>query len=103
MPNDPGLTYRGRAGRTIQFMTMTNPITTLRKRLDLSVAQCADYLGMSSHTIIKYENGTRKPNGALLRLIDVLQAIEVMAPSIHAHLMPVKAPNSPVEPGLPTD
>ena len=81
---------------------MTNPITDLRARLGLSVAQVADYLGVSAHTIIKYENGTRAPGGALLRLITVLQAIEVMAPAIHAHLLPSVAPKKPVEPGLPT-
>ena len=82
---------------------MKNQITTLRERLGLSVAQVADYLGVSTHAVIKYQNGTRAPGGALLRLIEVLQTLEVMAPDIHAHMMPTEAPASPVEPGLPTD
>ena len=82
---------------------MANPITDLRTRLGLSVPQVADHLGASAHTIIKYENGTRHPGSALIRLIEVLQAVELMAPAIHAHLMPSVAPDSPVEPGLPTD
>ena len=80
-----------------------NQINSLRARLGLSVPQVADYLGVSAHTIIKYENGTRQPGGALVRLIQVLQAIELMAPAIHAHLMPSMAPDSPVKEGLPTD
>ena len=80
-----------------------NQITDLRARLGLSVAQMADYLGVSTHAVIKYQNGTRAPGGALLRLIEVLQAVELMAPAIHAHLLPSVAPDSPVKPGLPTD
>ena len=82
---------------------MTNQITDLRARLGLSVAQVADYLGVSTHAVIKYQNGTRAPGGALLRLIEVLQAIEMMAPAIHAHMMPSMAPDKPVEQGLPAD
>ena len=85
--------------------------------MGFTVAQCAQYLGVSIHAVIKYENGTRAPSRALVRLIGVLQVIELMAPDIHAHMMPVKvstshveapmspveAPISPVEEGLPTD
>lgn len=82
---------------------MTNQITTLRERLGFTVAQCAQYLGISTHAVIKYENGTRAPSRALIRLIGVLQTLEVMAPDIHAYMMPVEAPTSPVGEGLPTD
>ena len=96
---------------------MTNQIIDLRTRLGFTVAHCAQYLGVSTHAVIKYENGTRAPSRALIRLIGVLQTLEVMAPDIHAHMMPVEAPTShveaptshveaptsPVEPGLPTD
>ena len=82
---------------------MTNQITTLRDRLGFTVPQCAQYLGISTHAVIKYENGTRAPSRALVRLIGVLQVIELMAPDIHVHMMPVEAPASPVKPGLPTD
>ena len=89
---------------------MTNQITQLRERLGFNVPQCAQYLGVSPHSIIKYENGTRAPSRALIRLIGVLQTLEVMAPDIHAHMMPVEvstshveAPTSPVKEGSPTD
>ena len=89
---------------------MTNQITQLRERLGFTVAQCAQYLGVSTHAVIKYENGTRAPSRALIRLIGVLQTLEVMAPDIHAHMMPVEvstshveAPTSPVKEGSPTD
>ena len=82
---------------------MTNQITTLRDRLGFTVAQCAQYLGVSIHAVIKYENGTRAPSRALVRLIGVLQTLEVMAPDIHAYMMPTEAPMSPVEEGLSTD
>jgi DNA-binding transcriptional regulator YiaG len=80
-----------------------NQITDLRARLGLSVPQLAYYLGVSALAIIKYENGTRQPGGALLRLIEVMQTLEVMAPAIHAHMMPSVAPTNPVEEGLPID
>lgn len=80
-----------------------NQITTLRTRLGFTVPQCAQYLGVSPHSIIKYENGTRQVGSALIRLIDVLRTLEVMAPSIHAHIMPTVAQDDPVKPGLPTD
>lgn len=80
-----------------------NQITTLRERLGFTVAQCAQYLGVSTHAVIKYENGTRAPSRALVRLIGVLQTLEVMAPAIHDHMMPSMAPDKPVEPGLSTD
>ena len=80
-----------------------NQITTLRERLGFTVAQCAQYLGISTHAVIKYENGTRAPSRALIRLIGVLQTLEVMAPDIHAHMLPTEAPTSHVEEGLPID
>ena len=82
---------------------MTNQITIIRERLGFTVPQVAEYLGVSTHAVIKYENGTRAPSRALIRLIGVLQTLEVMAPSIHAYMIPVEAPTSPVDEGLPTD
>ena len=80
-----------------------NQITDLRARLGLSVPQLAFYFGVRAHAIIKYEHGTGQPGGALLRLIEVMQTLEVMAPAIHAHMMPSVAPTNPVEEGLPID
>lgn len=56
-------------------------------RLGLSEAAMAAYLGVPVHTYRKWENGTRKPDAAPLRLFHVLQAIEVQSPDMHAGLL----------------
>ena len=57
-------------------------------RLNLTDAQGAQYLGVPVHTLRKWLNGTRAPNAAAIRLLDVLGTIEALAPDIHEHLMP---------------
>jgi len=78
-------------------MTTTKPLKTpinrikeLRTRLSLSVDQCADMLNVSSHAVIKWENGTRTVSPATIRLIDILEMLEVMAPDMHAQFMPAR-------------
>jgi len=78
-------------------MTATKPLKTpinrikeLRTRLSLSVDQCADMLNVSSHAVIKWENGTRTVSPATIRLIDILEMLEVMAPDMHAQFMPAR-------------
>lgn len=56
-------------------------------RLGLSEAAMAAYLGVPVHTYRKWENGARKPDAAPMRLFQVLQAIEVQAPDMHAGLL----------------
>lgn len=66
-------------------------VATLRARLHLTLADCAEYLGVPVTTLIKWENGTRTPGSAAQRLMDVLGMIEVMAPDIHEHFLPAEA------------
>lgn len=68
-------------------------------RLGLSEAAMAAYLGVPVPTYRKWENGTRKPDAAPLRLFQVLQAIEVQSPDMHAGLLfdaRASAPDRPV-------
>lgn len=69
---------------------MTNPIQTLKTRLNLSDVGVAAYLGVPRTTAINWLNGKRKPPAAAHRLIEVLRVIEVMAPDVHEHLLPTK-------------
>jgi DNA-binding transcriptional regulator YiaG len=63
-------------------------LADLRSRLDLSPAQIADYLGVPIHTLRKWESGERNAGAALIRLLDVLNFLEVFAPALHAGLLP---------------
>ena len=65
-----------------------NPIQTLKTRLNLSDVALAAYLGVPRTTAINWANGKRKPPAVALKLIEVLRVIEVMAPDVHAHLLP---------------
>lgn len=76
---------------TLQALkTPINRIKELRTRLSLSVDQCADMLNVSSHAVIKWENGSRTVSPATIRLIDILEMLEVMAPDMHAQFMPAR-------------
>lgn len=61
-------------------------------RLKLTPTGLADYLGIAVPTCNKWLAGTREPGAALARLLDVLQTVEVLAPGIHAGLMPEPRP-----------
>lgn len=58
-----------------------------RSRLSLGEAGMAAYLGVPVTTYRKWENGTRKPDAAPLRLFEVLQRIEDEAKGTHADLI----------------
>jgi len=49
-----------------------------RARLSLGEAGMSAYLGVPVTTYRKWENGTRKPDAAPLRLFDLLQSIETL-------------------------
>ena len=70
--------------------TPLNRIKEMRSRLALSVADCADMLNVSTHALIKWENGSRAVSPATIRLIDILEMLEIMAPDMHAQFMPAK-------------
>lgn len=48
-------------------------IRDLRDRFNLSQAMLAEYVNMSVVTVSKWERGEKKPNGAALRLLDILE------------------------------
>lgn len=55
----------------VQEMT-GQAIRQLRERFNLSQAMLAEYVNMSVVTISKWEKGDKKPNGAALRLLNML-------------------------------
>ena len=57
-------------------------------RLNLSEAQGADYLGVPVYTLRKWTTGTRTPSAVAVRLLDVLELLETLAPALHAGLIP---------------
>ena len=56
-------------------------IRALRDRLQISQSMLAHTLNMSVESISKWERGEKKPNGAALRMLDILQrkGLEVFA------------------------
>lgn len=58
-----------------------------RARLGLGDTGMAAYLGVPLGTLRKWENGTRTPDTAPLRLFAVLQLIEAQAPDLHAAIL----------------
>jgi len=47
-------------------------INRLRQRYNLSQAMLAAYVGMSVGTVVKWERDEKKPNGAALRLLNLI-------------------------------
>ena len=69
----------------------TELITRLKatmKRQGLSRSGLAKYYGVPDQTVYKWLDGERYPNAATMRLIDVMETIEMLAPDIHAALLP---------------
>lgn len=69
---------------------MTIEIKETMNRLNLTPQQMADYLGVPPQTLHNWLIGAREPNVVLFRLLEVLSIIEVMAPNIHANLIPAR-------------
>ena len=63
-------------------------LTQLADRLGLNNHAMAVYLGVHVTTYDKWCKGTRAPNACLIRLLDVLAMIELLAPGIHETLLP---------------
>ena len=62
-------------------------VMTIRKRLDLSAAAMARYLGVPVYTYRKWEDGTRDPSASVVRLLEVLRLIDDHAPKLHNQLI----------------
>jgi len=79
--------------------TDTNPtIERLRGvmlRHGMTQHRLAAYLGVPQSTVSNWLTGAREPAASVLRLLDVLNTIEALAPAIHAAMVP------PVEPPKP--
>lgn len=64
-------------------------IATARDRLNMSHSQMARYLGVPVITAQHWETGRRKPSACAIRLLEVLETVESMAPDLHATLIPL--------------
>ena len=62
-------------------------LNQLAERLGLDNHAMAVYLGVHPTTYDKWLKGTRAPNACLLRLLEVLEMIEVFAPGINQALL----------------
>jgi hypothetical protein len=54
----------------------------------LDDARTAAALGVPIYTARKWINGTRAPNAAAVRLLDVLETLEALAPALHGSFLP---------------
>lgn len=70
--------------------TISERITDLQTRHNLTDEQTADYLGVPLHTLRNWRTGKRIPAAVVHKLLDVLGTVEALAPAIHAHLLPGK-------------
>lgn len=59
---------------------------TARHALD--DACTAQALGVPIYTARKWINGTRAPNAAAVRLLDVFETLEALAPALHDSFLP---------------
>ncbi|ORM65472.1 transcriptional regulator [Pantoea rodasii] len=62
-----------RAALPVMQMMSGEAIKVLRERFGLSQAMLAAYVGMSVATIVKWERDEKKPNGAALRLLNIIE------------------------------
>jgi transcriptional regulator with XRE-family HTH domain len=70
-----------------------------QSELGLSELAMAHYLGVPVHTLKKWENGTRNPDSATLRLFAILQRIGRAYPMLQGELLSearASAPDQPV-------
>lgn len=75
-------TLRDFEARTLPLPSYTaDAIRGLRERLHVSQGVFAAYLNASVSTVQKWENGEKKPSGAALRLLSVIdrKGLEVLA------------------------
>lgn len=68
--------------------TIQSRLLALQDRLNLTQEGLSEYLGVPHHTVIKWCSGKRIPASVVHRLLDVLSAVEAMAPALHSSLMP---------------
>lgn len=67
-------------------------LRSLRDRLTLTDPELAEYLGAPVPTVRKWLAGTRAPGAAVVRLLDVLGAVEALNPAVHDSFLPERKP-----------
>jgi hypothetical protein len=76
--------------------TPANPLparlAAWQHRAGLSPAGLAALIGVPVFTYRKWADGTRQPDAAALRLLDLVEALQLMAPDILAALPALPAP-----------
>ena len=82
-----------KAPQNPEFMAALAALVT---RHQLTEAQAAGLMGVPVFTLRKWSNGTRAPNAAAVRLLEVLDMLNAFAPALLAGLIP--APTSKVKP-----
>ena len=83
--------------QTPQKTPFSDRLRATLDRLNLNEQQGADYLGVPVYTLRKWTTGTRTPSAVAVKLLDVLDLLETLAPALHAGLLPapvVKRKNS---------
>jgi DNA-binding transcriptional regulator YiaG len=74
-----------KAPQNPQFMAA---LAALVARHQLTEAQAAGLMGVPVFTLRKWSNGTRAPNAAAVRLLEVLDMLNAFAPALLAGLIP---------------
>jgi DNA-binding transcriptional regulator YiaG len=80
-----------KAPQNPQFIAALDAVTT---RHQLTEAQAAGLLGVPVFTLRKWRTGTRAPNAAAVRLVEVLDMLAVLAPGLLAGLIPAPVTTS---------
>jgi hypothetical protein len=70
-------------------------LAALITRHQLTETQCAGLLGVPVFTLRKWRTGSRAPNAAAVRLVDVLALVAVLAPALLDGLIPAPAAPTP--------
>jgi DNA-binding transcriptional regulator YiaG len=66
---------------------MQERLKAIKQANKLSNKGLACYLGVPPATVVKWLSGDRTPSAALIKLIDVLEMLAVIAPDIHNQLI----------------
>jgi len=59
----------------------------IMQRQGISKIGLSEYLGVPEQTCFKWITGERQPSAAVIRLIDVLETLEMLAPDVHDAIM----------------
>lgn len=69
-------------------MDWPTELAAISHRLKMTPNQLATYLGVSHAAVRHWLVGSRRPDSAVRRLIEVLGTIETLAPDLHRALIP---------------